>query len=194
LSPNGRQSSAVKRKTGDSARASVTQTEDMPRFRRLTLLFVIVTGALIVGLPAAFAAGTKQSQARTLTPVLAHGAALSALYPGTSASIDFTVDRPSSSRSGVVRIHLASIVACDTAFAAGVCPSGHEVPSCESIDNGSRSNRGSRNFYMADVVKADDMPSGDDHTVTASGILTMNNLPSSQDGCKGVSLLLNLTV
>jgi len=137
--------------------------------------------------------GTATASVGTSSAVTLHGAAVSTLYPGTSSTVNFTVDNPSSGHQIVGTIHLASVVACDTAFVSGACPSGHEITSCESINNGSGSNAGTNNFYMADVVANQDVPTGNGQTVTTTGTLTMNNLASSQDSCKNANLLLNLT-
>jgi hypothetical protein len=163
--------------------------------------FVVAGLCLIVGVGAvagyayfsASGSGTATGAVGTSSTVTLHGAAASTLYPGVSSTVNFTVDNPASGHQIVGTIHLASVVACDTAFVAGACPSGHEITTCESINNGSGSNGGTNNFYMADIVANQDFPNGSGQAVTATGTLTMNNLASSQDTCKNASLLLNLT-
>jgi hypothetical protein len=163
--------------------------------------YVFAAVALVIGLGAAasyayFSAsgsGTATASVGTSSAVTLHGTAASTLYPGTSSTVNFTVDNPSSGHQVVGTIHLASIVACDQAFSGGTCASGHEISTCESINNGSGSNGGTNNFYMADVVSNQDFASGSGQSITATGTLTMNNLASSQDSCKNAYLLLNLT-
>ena len=88
--------------------------------------------------------------------------------------------------------NLASIVACDTAFSGGTCPSGHEVTTCESAETGT-SDTTTSNFWMADVVSNQDLASGNGQSVSATGTLKMNDVSTSQDSCKSVNLLLNFT-
>jgi hypothetical protein len=163
-------------------------------------LLVLAAGVLaIVGAVGGYAyfsasgSGTGTASVGTSSNLTLHATTGGALYPGTSTTVTFTVDNPSSGHELVGTIHLASIVACDTAFVSGACPSGHEITTCESINNGSSSNAGTNNFYMADVVANQDVASGNGQSITATGTLTMNNLASSQDSCKNANLLLNLT-
>jgi hypothetical protein len=137
--------------------------------------------------------GTAPATVGTSSAVTLHGTSASALYPGTSSTVSFTVDNPGSGPQYVGTIHLASVVACDTAFVSGACPGGHEISGCESINNGSGANGGTNNFYMADVAANQSVAAGNGQSVTATGTLTMNNLASSQDSCKNANLLLNLT-
>jgi hypothetical protein len=166
------------------------------RKRNLLIVAALVVGVAAVGGYAYFSGsgtGTATATVGTSSSVTLHGASASTLYPGTSSTVSFTVDNPSSGHQIVGTIHLASVVACDTAFVSGACPSGDEITTCESINNGSGSNGGTNNFYMADVVANQDFATGSGQAVTATGMLTMNNLASSQDTCKNANLLLNLT-
>jgi hypothetical protein len=109
-----------------------------------------------------------------------------------STTVTFTADNPSSGHQQIGTIHLASIVACDSAFSGGTCPSGHEVTSCESVETGA-SDTSTSNFWMADVVSSQDLASGSGQSVSATGTLKMNDLSTSQDSCKNANLLLNFT-
>ena len=166
---------------------------------RNKLIAMTLTLALGLGGVAAYAyftatgTGTGTGSVGTSAAVTLHGTSASTLYPGTSSTVNFTVDNPSAGHQIVGTIHLASVVACDTAFVAGACPNGHEIAGCESINNGSGANGGTNNFYMADVAANQDVASGNGVSVTATGTLTMNNLATSQDSCKNANLLLNLT-
>jgi hypothetical protein len=170
----------------------------MRRLRRkrtiAAVLFLAGVGA--VGGYAYFSAsgsGTATATVGTSSALTLHGTASGTLYPGLSTTVSFTADNPSSGSERIGTIHLASVVACDTAFVAGACPSGHEVASCESIDDGSVGNAGASDFYMADVAANQNVASGNGQSITATGTLTMNNLATSQDTCKSTNLLLSLT-
>ena len=161
----------------------------MRRPRRYALLAIALAAALTAHLHAGFAAATKSSASPS--GLRLHGIALATVYPGTSATVRFTVDNPSKQPRRLTTIHLASVVACDTAFISGACPRGHENTSCESIDRGDRANRVASNFYMADIEVNQDVDAGDGQAVALTGTLTMNNLDTNQDGCKNSKLQLN---
>ena len=164
--------------------------------RRRTVIAVSVGALVLAG--AAFAyftttgSGTGTASVGTSSALTIHGTTTGSLYPGTSTTVSFTADNPSSGKQQIGTIHLASIVACNTAFVAGACPSGHEITTCESVETGA-SDTTTSNFWMPDVVSNQDLASGSGQTVTATGTLTMNDLASSQDSCKSVNLLLNFT-
>ena len=166
---------------------------------RKPLVFIalcLALGAAAVGGYAFFSAsgsGSAPAAVGTSSTLTLHGSSASTLYPGSSSTVSFTTDNPSSGHELLGTIHLASIVACDTAFVSGACPGGHEIATCESINDGSGGNAGTNNFYMADVTANQDIAPGNGHTVTSTGTLTMNNLASSQDSCKNANLLLSLT-
>jgi hypothetical protein len=156
---------------------------------------VLVAGGAVAALAyfTANGSGTAPGTIGTSTSLVLHGTSGSTLYPGTSSSMSFTVDNASSGHALLGTIHLASVVACDSAFVSGACPNGHEISGCESVDNGSTSNANTSDFYMADVVANQDFPTGSGQSVTAPGTVTLNNLSSSQDSCKSAHLLFNLT-
>ena len=156
-----------------------------------------VTGALILAAVAyayftASGSGTGTGSVGTSSALTIHGTAGSTLYPGTSSTVTFTADNPSSGSQQIGTIHLASVVACSAAFSGGVCPNGDEVTSCESVETGS-SDGNTANFWMPDVVANQDLAPGNGDSVTATGSLKMNDLTSSQNACKSVNLLLNFT-
>jgi hypothetical protein len=136
--------------------------------------------------------GTGTASVGTSSSLTIHGSTAGALYPGTSTTVTFTADNPSSGKQQIGTIHLASIVACSTAFSGGACPNGNEVTSCESVETGS-SDTNSANFWMPDVMANQDLASGSGQSVTATGSLKMNDLTSNQNACKSVNLLLNFT-
>ena len=136
--------------------------------------------------------GTGTASVGNSSPLTIHGSTSGTLLPGVSVPVTFTADNPSSGHQQIGTIHLASIVACDTAFSGGTCPSGHEISGCESVETGT-SDTGSSNFWMADVLSNQDLAPGNGQSVSATGTLKMNNLASSQDSCKNANLLLSFT-
>jgi hypothetical protein len=137
--------------------------------------------------------GTGTASVGTSSALTIHGTTAGALYPGSSTTVSFTADNPSPGKQEIGTIHLLSVVACNTAFSGGSCPSGHEVSTCESVESGS-SDTNTANFWMPDVVSGQDLlPSSSGQTVSATGTLTMNDLTTNQDSCKNVNLLLNFT-
>ena len=169
-----------------------------PSRNRRTLIglgAVIVTLALGGAAVAYFDAsgsGTGTASVGTSSALTIHGSTSGTLYPGVSSTVTFTADNPSSGHQQIGTIHLASVVACNTAFSGGTCPSGHEVTSCESVETGT-SDTNTSNFWMADVVSGQDLAPGSGQSVTATGTLKMNDLSTSQDACKSANLLLNFT-
>jgi hypothetical protein len=168
----------------------------LPRKRAIAAAVCVLLGVGAIGGYAYFSAsgsGTATGTVGTSSALTLHGTTSGTLYPGSSTTVGFTVDNPSGGSERIGTIHLASVVACDTAFVAGACPSGHEIATCESVDDGSVANAGTGDFYMADVAANEDVASGNGQSITATGTLTMNNLASSQDTCKNANLLLDLT-
>lgn len=149
-------------------------------------------GAIAYAYFTASGSGTGSASVGTSATLTIHGSTASTLYPGTSSSVTFTADNPSSGHQQIGTIHLASIVACSAAFSNGSCPSGDEVTSCESVETGS-TDTNTDNFWMPDVVANQDLAPGNGQSVTATGSLKMNDLTSNQNACKSVNLLLNFT-
>jgi len=114
--------------------------------------------------------GTGSGAAGTSTAVTLHGTVADVLYPGTSSSVSFTVDNPSSGHQFVNAITLAS-VSTDVAHAA-----------CVVAD-----------FSMPNVTAAQDVPSGNGTVIGVTGMITMANTATSQDECRNAPLTLNLT-
>ena len=170
----------------------------MHRFTRKQILATVGTvGVLALGGIAyayfsASGSGTGTATVGTSSALTLHGSTSGSLYPGSSTAVTFMADNPSSGSEQVGTIHLASIVACNTAFSGGSCPSGHEVTACESVETGS-SDTNTANFWMADVPVNAEVASGSGDSITPTGTLKMNDLSTSQDTCKSVNLLLNLT-
>src|SRR5437763_1835325 len=158
----------------------------------VTVLATMVIGGAAVAYFDTSGTGTGTGSVGTSSALTIHGSTSGAVYPGTSTTVTFTADNPSSGKQQIGTIHLASIVACNTAFSGTSCPSGHEVNSCESVETGATDGN-TANFWMPDVVSNQDLASGSGQSVTATGSLKMNDLSTSQDACKSVNLLLNFT-
>lgn len=156
------------------------------------VLVTLAIGGAAVAYFSASGSGTGTASVGTSAALTIHGSTSGSLYPGVSTTVTFTADNPSSGHQKIGTIHLASIVACDTAFSGGACPSGHEVTTCESAETGA-SDTTTSNFWMADVVSNQDLASGNGQSVSATGTLKLNDLSTSQDSCKNVNLLLNFT-
>jgi len=140
--------------------------------------------------------GTGSATVGTSSALTIHGTSASTLYPGTTSTVSFTVDNPSSGHQQLGTIHLASVKACTGAGSSwngSACSnSGTEQTTCESVETGA-SDTTTANFWMADVVSSQDFGTGSGQSVTATGTLKMNDLSSSQDSCKNANLTLNFT-
>jgi hypothetical protein len=137
--------------------------------------------------------GTGTASVGGNSALVLHATTSGSLYPGTSTPVTFTVDNPSTGTQQLGTIHLQSIVACSTAFVSGVCATGNEITSCESIDSGTTADANTGNFYMADVPSNQTFGPGNGQAVTATGTLKMNNLSTNQNACQNAYLLLKLT-
>jgi hypothetical protein len=147
----------------------------MKRRKKFGLALAIVA-IVTFGAAAAYAyfstagAGTATASTGTSSALVIHGGAATTLYPGTSSTVSFTVDNPSSGHQHVNTLHLGSVTT-DVAHSA-----------CVVAD-----------YTMADVTVAQDVASGNGIAITATGTLSMANASVSQDACKGAPLTLNLT-
>ena len=130
------------------------------------LLLLLASGA--VAYFTASGSGTGTATVGTSSGLTIHGSSGSTLYPGTTSTISFTVDNPSSGRQQLGTIHLASV---ETGASDGT----------------------TANFWMADVVSGQDVGNGNLQSVTATGTLKMNDLNSNQDACENANLTLNFT-
>lgn len=120
--------------------------------------------------------GTGTASVGTSSAVTLHGTISSALYPGGSSQVTFTLDNPSSGSQHVGTITLSSISA----------DAGHS--SCSTVISG-----GNPDFSMPPVTVNHVFSPGNGQSVTQTGTLTMNETGVSQDGCQGATLTLHLT-
>jgi hypothetical protein len=173
-------------------------------FRRFTKKRTLAASALLLLLLAGGAvayfttsgSGTGTATVGTSSALTIHGSSASTLYPGTSSTISFTVDNPSSGHEQLGTIHLASVKACvgsGSSWNGSSCSnSGSEATTCESVETGA-SDTNTANFWMADVVANEDFGNGSGQAVSPTGTIKMNDLNSSQDSCKNANLTLNFT-
>lgn len=147
----------------------------MKRSRKILVAMVAGVASLAIA-GAAFAyftttgSGTGTGSTGTSSAVTIHGTASTTLYPGTTSSVTFTVDNPSTGHQFVNTIHLASVST----------DAGHSA--CVVAD-----------YTMPDVAAAQDVASGNGIVITTTGTLTMANTAVSQDACKNAPLTLNFT-
>jgi hypothetical protein len=120
--------------------------------------------------------GTANATVGSSSTVTLHGTVPSTLYPGTSSSVSFTVDNPSSGSQRVGTITLGSITV----------DAGHST--CSTTITG-----GNPDFSMPAVAVNKVFPTGNGQSVTPAGTLTMNETGVSQDACQGATVTLHLT-
>lgn len=120
--------------------------------------------------------GTGTAVVGSSSSVTLHGTVASALFPGSSSTVTFTVDNPSPGAEFVNTIHLESIVP----------DAGHS--GCSTTITG-----GNPDFTMPDVAVGQGFAPGNGQAVTATGTLTMHETGVNQDPCQGATLTLNLT-
>jgi len=148
--------------------------------RRFKIAVVAVGLLAIAG--AAFAyftssgSGTGTATVGSSSAVTLHGNISSNLYPGSSSTVTFTVDNPSSGNERVGTISLASISV----------DAGHS--SCSTVISG-----GNPDFTMAPVTVNQTYAPGNGQAVTPTGTLAMNDTGVSQDACQGATLTLHLS-
>jgi hypothetical protein len=169
--------------------------------KRITVLAVMLLAlGAAIGAWAYFTAngsGSGTANVGTSSTLTLHGAAGTTLYPGTTSSITFSVDNPSSGHQQLGTIHLAGVKACVGAGSswngASCSNSGVEATTCESVETGA-SDTNTANFWMADVAENQDLAGGASGVAaTNAGTLKMNDLNSAQDSCKNANLYLQLT-
>lgn len=142
----------------------------------LSALAVLVVAGVALAYFTSQGSGTATATVGSSSNVTINGTVTSALYPGTSSPVTFTVNNPSPGEEYVHKIHLTSITP----------DSGHS--SCSTVVTG-----GNPDFTMPEVVVNQDVPSGNGNPITAQGTITMNETGVSQNACQGATLTLNLT-
>ncbi len=140
-----------------------------------------VTAAALVGGTVAYAyfsttgSGTGSASVGTSTALTLNQASITysnapvnELLPGTSASVTFTVDNPSSGAQFLDTISLAQVTSANK-------------PACNSTDHPSW-------FSATEVTVEDDYIPGNAQAVPGSMTITFVNAPEPQDVCKGAVL------
>ena len=144
------------------------------------VILPIIAVLAVAGVAAAYftnlGSGTGTATVGSSSSVTLHGAVASALFPGASSTVTFTVDNPSLGAEFVNTIHLASIAP----------DAGHS--GCSTTITG-----GNPDFTMPDVTASQGFAPGNGQAVTATGTLTMRETGVNQDACQGATLTLNLT-
>jgi hypothetical protein len=144
------------------------------------VIFPCIAVLAVVGVAAAYftnlGSGTGTATVGSSSSVTLHGAVASALFPGASSTVTFTVDNPSPGAEFVNTIHLGSIAP----------DAGHS--GCSTTITG-----GNPDFTMPDVSASQGFAPGNGQAVTATGTLTMRETGVNQDACQGATLTLNLT-
>ena len=179
--------------------------ESLTKKRTVVALGAILVLALAGGAVAYFSSsgsGSGSASVGTSTAFQIAGTSSGALYPGQSSTVTFSVTNPGGGSQQLGTISLSGIKACSAGSTWSVvnnnCGTGSEVASCESSSQTASST--TVNFSMANVVENQVIPAGATYgsggsgsLTTGTGTLTMNNLTSSQDPCKGVSLYLEFS-
>jgi hypothetical protein len=142
--------------------------------RRVLVALGTVVAIAAVGAAIAYfttsGSGTGSASVGSSSAVTIHGTVSGALYPGSSATVNFTVDNPSSGSQRVNGIQLEKVTT-DAAHSG-----------CVTSD-----------FTMPNVTVNQTFPSGNAQAVTATGSLSMANTALNQDACQGAPLTLSLT-
>jgi hypothetical protein len=134
-----------------------------------TVIAIAAVGAAIAYFTTS-GSGTGSASVGSSSAVTIHGTVSGALYPGASATVNFTVDNPSSGSQRVNTIQLESVTT-DAAHSG-----------CVTTD-----------FTMPNVTVNQTFPSGSGQSVTSTGTLSMANTALNQDACQGAPLTLHLT-
>jgi hypothetical protein len=119
--------------------------------------------------------GTATATVGTSSALVIKGTVSGNLYPGSSSTVTFTVDNPSSGKQRVGTISLEKIT-----------PDASH-PTCSTVTTG-----GNPDFAMPEVAVNKVYGPGNGQTVTPTGALTMNDTGVSQDACQGATLTLTL--
>jgi hypothetical protein len=178
---------------------STTRRKQIRKRRRVAgLLITVLTLAIGGGAYAYFTAtgsGTGSGTVGSASALTVSATVSGTLYPGTSNTVNFTANNPSSGHQRLGTITLTGVKACTGASSSwngSACSnSGTEQTTCESFDTSASST--TDNFSMQAVSANQDLPPGNGTSVTQTGTLTMNNLNSSQNSCQGANLYLTFS-
>jgi len=143
--------------------------------RKRLLGLVAAVGILsVTGIAIAYftstGSGTGTATVGSTQALTLHATTSASLFPGSSATVTFTADNPSSGTEFLSTIHLASVTT----------DAGHSTCSLTAVT-------------MPDVTVSQTIPSGNGQSVTAHGTITFADTGTSQNACQGAPLTLNLT-
>ena len=147
-------------------------------------------------------AGSGSGSVGTSTGTLVvTGTAATALTPTNSSTVTFKVANDAAFPQVISNIHLVGVKAYPTADDATAKT--NEITTCSAANSfaSDGSNNTATSFYMHDVAVASPATSGDGEiaahataqSLSETGTLTMNDLSTSQDTCKGAVLVLSFT-
>ncbi|MBS1889304.1 MAG: hypothetical protein JSU06_19165 [Actinobacteria bacterium] len=148
------------------------------KWRVISALAVVAILAIAAGAYAYFSttgSGTATATVGSSSALTLHGTVTGSLYPGSSSTVTFTVDNPSSGKQRLGTISLEKI-APDASHST-----------CSTTTSGANPD-----FTMAEVAVNKVYGPGTAQAVTPTGTLTMNETGVSQDGCQGATLTLTL--
>ncbi len=149
--------------------------------KRALFALVGIAALAVAGIAYAYftstGSGTATATVGSSSALTLKGTVSGTLYPGSSATVNFTVDNGSSAAERVNTISLASITA------------DKEHSTC-SVTVGSGAGA---DFTMTPVAVNKTFGSGANQAVTQTGTLLMNDTGVSQNACQGATLTLNLT-
>jgi hypothetical protein len=141
----------------------------------LAVVAVLAIAAVAYGYFSTTGSGTATATVGSSSALTIHGTVSGNLYPGSSSTVTFTVDNPSSGKQRVGSISLEKITP----------DAGHST--CSTTITG-----GNPDFTMAEVAVNKVFGPGNGQSVTQTGSLAMNETGVSQDACQGATLTLTL--
>jgi hypothetical protein len=161
----------------------------------LITVFMLAIGGGAYAYFTATGTGTGSGTVGSASALTVTGTVSGTLYPGTSNTVNFTANNPSSGHQRLGTVTLTGVKACTGAGStwngAACSNAGTEQTTCESFDTSASSIVD--NFSMQAVVANQDLPAGNGTTVTTTGTLAMNNLNASQNSCQGAALYLTFS-
>jgi hypothetical protein len=134
--------------------------------------------------------GSGTASAGTSSAITIAGTSASTLYPGTTSTVSFTAANPGTGNQSISTIHLVSVQAYPTANDRTAAT--NVITACGGVAGAGH------DFAMPDVTvnpatDGDIAHGATAQALTATGTLTMNDLSTNQDTCKGAFLALTLT-
>ena len=164
------------------------------RRKKLIALFMALAAAGVAGGAYAYwttsGTGTGTASNGTSSAVTIVGTAATALYPGSTSTVTFTASNPGTTDVSISNIHLVSVQAYPTAT--------DRTNGTLLIASCGGANVAGKDFTMPDVAvppatDGDILHGAVNQALTTTGTLTMADLVTIQDSCKGAFLALTFT-